>query len=122
MYDLIKSDDRSSLQRTTLNDYMIVQMRPVANYDLRKPTVKFIKAKNHRPQQHFTTKFKQQEFFVGFFEEARKCWSSEKALQSSFLTTFFFGVNNHRQYKLKQTIFGVSEKLWQRFLKAVETL
>lgn len=83
-YDLIKSDDRSSLQRDTLNDYMIVKMNmpPVADYDLRKATTKFMKAKNRRPQQQFMdgAKFKQQEYFVGFFVEARKSAGPQKKL------------------------------------------
>lgn len=73
-YDLIKSDDRSSLQRDTLNDYTIVKMNmpSVADYDLRKATTKFMKAKNCRPQQQFmdAANFKQKEYFVGFFVEA----------------------------------------------------
>lgn len=73
-YDLIKSDDRSSLQRDTLNDYTIVKMNmpSVADYDLRKATTKFMKTKNRRPQQQFmdAANFKQKEYFVGFFVEA----------------------------------------------------
>jgi len=81
---IIKSDDRSSLQRDTLNDYMIAKMNmpPVAENDLRKATTKFMKAKNCRPQQQFMdgAKFKQQEYFVGFFVEARKSAGPQKKL------------------------------------------
>lgn len=88
-YYLIKSDDRSSLQRDTLNDYMIVNMNmpSVADYDLRKATTKFMKAKNRRPQQQFmdAANFKQKEYFVGFFVEAGP---QKKTLQSSFLSVF----------------------------------
>ena len=115
-YDLIKSDDRSSLQRDTLNDYMIVKMNmpPVADYDLQKATTKLMKAKNRWPQQQLMNgaKFKQQEYFVGFFAEARKsAGPKQKTLQSSFLVFLECGSN---------LCFCVSvrffDSMWQCFL------
>ena len=75
VYDLMKTEDRSSLQRSTLNDYMIVKlnMPPLAEFDIRKAVNKFLKAKvQRRPQTNFgdAVKFKQHRYFNGFFCEA----------------------------------------------------
>ena len=67
-YDMIKSEDRSSLKRDTLNDYMIVKMNmpPVATYDMKIPVLKYLNHKKRKPQKDFSNgeKFKQQEYFV----------------------------------------------------------
>ena len=55
-YDLIKSDDRSSLKRETLNDYMTIKlnMPPVTSIDLHPVVVAFLKDKDRRPQKNLT--------------------------------------------------------------------
>ena len=55
-YDLIKSDDRPSLKRESLNDYMTIKlnMQPVTSIDLHPVVVAFLKDKDKRPQKNLT--------------------------------------------------------------------
>ena len=72
-YDLIKSDDRASLKRDTLNDYLIVKlnMPPLASIDLRPAVYNFLKDKDRSPQKHFNlSTVKKQEYYHGFFIES----------------------------------------------------
>jgi hypothetical protein len=72
-YDLIKSDDRSSLKRETLNDYLMINlnMPPLTSIDLQPAVFKFVHDKNRRPQKNFTmSTFKKQEYYHGFFPKA----------------------------------------------------
>ena len=73
-YDLIKSDDRSSLKRETLSDYMTIKlnMTPVTSVDLGPVVVGFLKDKGRCPQKNFNMKVvKKQEYYQGFFEESK---------------------------------------------------
>ena len=55
-YNLIKSDDRSSLKRETLNDYMTIKfnMPTVKSIDLRSVVVAFLNDKDRLPQKNLT--------------------------------------------------------------------
>ena len=65
--DLIKDDDRSSLSRSTMNDYMIVRlnMPPLVDFDIRKAALQFLKWKKRRPHDINMRKFKSQAWFKG---------------------------------------------------------
>ena len=71
-YDLIKDDDRSSLSRETMNDYLIVKinMPPLSNFDMRRAVMKYLNKKERRPHIVNVTKYKSQRWFSGVFVEA----------------------------------------------------
>ncbi len=71
-YDLLKTDDRSSLQRECLNDYLHVKlnMPPVADYDPRPAIQRWWTDVRRRPNQTPTGKYEAQEYLVGFFSDA----------------------------------------------------
>ena len=71
-YDLMKDDDRSSLSRETVNDYLMVKinMPPLINFDMRRAVLKYLNKKERHPHRVNMSKYKSQHWFSGVFEEA----------------------------------------------------
>ena len=59
-YDLIKDDDRSSLSRDTMNDYMMVRlnMPPLVNFGICRAVLNFLKKEDRRPHPVNMEKYK----------------------------------------------------------------
>ena len=73
-YDLIKDDDRASLSRDTMNDYLMVRvnMPVLASFDMRRAVIKYLKQKDRRPHFVDIAKYKSQRWFTGVFVEANE--------------------------------------------------
>ena len=81
-YDLIKDDDRSSLSRETMNDYLMVKinMPPLINFDMRRAVLKYLNKKERHPHAVNMPKYKSQRWFSGVFVEADERQPPKKIL------------------------------------------
>ena len=81
-YDLIKDDDRASLSRETMNDYLMVRVNipKLASFDMRRAVIKFLRQKNRRPHSVDIIKYKSQRWFTGVFAEASEWQPPPKLL------------------------------------------
>lgn len=72
-HNLIKSDIRSSMKRSTINDYLIIKesMGPVSKFDPRPAVAKWLQSRDRRPKTSETEakieKYKNRDFVKKFF-------------------------------------------------------
>ena len=85
-YDLIKDDDRASISRDTMNDYMMVRinMPVLANFDMCRAVMKYLREKDRRPHSVDIVKYKSQRWFTGVFVEANERQPPQKILPPKF--------------------------------------
>ena len=59
-YDLIKDNNRASLSRETMNDYLMVRvnMPELASFYIRRAVIKFLQQKSRRPPSVDIIKYK----------------------------------------------------------------
>lgn len=79
-YVLIKDDDRASLSRSTINDYMTIKvnMSPVSQFGMRKALAVWTRRWDRRARQSLSSKHTDQEYCVGFFSSTHSSTKFEK--------------------------------------------
>ena len=85
-YNKLKDDDRASLSRKTINNYLSIHlnMPPVVEFDMRKPVSKWMEERHRRRRGKDSRKYENNEFFTGFFSSASENKSSKVLSKPEF--------------------------------------